>query len=89
MIPVFDGLFSVVAMPPMPAMSIVISIVRTHRMTGVRARRTACLSSRIQIGFGSFFSRSTRNRARSTSLLDTGPLGGAVPVCALTAPLLA
>jgi hypothetical protein len=85
--PVFAGAASVETMPPIEAISSVIRIVTTVSRSGVRVRRAACFSSRIQIGFGSLFSRSTRNRARSTSLCDTGPPGDVVPVCALTAPL--
>jgi hypothetical protein len=53
--PTFAGSAVVLATPPTEQMRSVIMPVTTERMMGVRCRRAACLSSRIQTGLG--FSR--------------------------------
>jgi hypothetical protein len=83
--PVVAGFEVVETMPPMAAIQSVIRMVTTIRTMGVRWRRAAWRSSRIQSGLGSVRQRSTRYLARSTRRLEAGPLGDMAPVWTLIA----
>src|SRR5450755_4453428 len=71
--PTLAGSAVVLATPPTEQIKSVIMPVTTAKMIGVRCRRAACLSSRIQTGFGC-----SRQRSKSALLaVDPGRvLGG-------------